>query len=496
MSGKVVEPLYVALDQGTTSSKAIVFSKDGRVCGIGQVDLPVSFPADGWVEQDPQLIWQTQVEALKRAVKDIDPTHIRAIGITNQRETIVVWDRASGKPLAPAIVWQCRRSESLCEALRSAGKQEFVRKRTGLVIDPYFSASKIRWLYEEYPDVKVAIDSGSAACGTVDTWLMYNLSNKTAFCTEPSNASRTMLLSIDDCQWDDELLALWDIPRRVLPEVKPSAGEFATTDILGPEIPITGVLGDQQSALLGHGCLQAGGVKCTFGTGAFLLLHTGAQVASSETGMLSTVAWDVPGSDTQYALEGSIFIAGAVIQWLRDQLGIIAHSAETESMAQRVDNSGGVLFVPAFTGLGSPHWDPTVRAAILGMTRDTTAAHIVRAALEGCAHQLADLMEDEHFSKTTSLRIDGGMSANRFFSQTVASICNTTVVTPSFAERTSLGAVRIAAVGVGDCASLEEAVSQFVVPANTDEVFEPENSDVDFSEMRLKWKDAIEKLRS
>ena len=494
MAGDSADRLFLAVDQGTTSSRAIVFSSDGAVCSLGQVDLPVSFPQDGWVEQDPLQIWETQLEAIKQALAQVDVEQIACLGITNQRETTVVWDRQSGRPLAPAIVWQCRRTQELCQSLKDGGKQDFVRQKTGLILDPYFSASKIRWLYENYPDVQIAVDSGQAACGTVDSWVLYNLSNKKVFRTEASNASRTMLLSIHDCSWDDDMLSLWGIPKRVLPEVVHSAGDIASTSLFGPDIPITGILGDQQSALLGHGCVSPGGVKCTFGTGAFLLLNTGSKLAVSETGLLSTVAWQIKGQKTQYALEGSIFIAGAAVQWLRDQLGIIADSAETEAIAKSIDSSAGVVLVPSFTGLGAPHWDSTVRAAIFGMTRDTGRAHIVRAALEGCAHQLADVMEDENFDNTDLLRIDGGMSANRFFSQTVASLCQCRVETPSFTERTALGAARIAAIGSGECESLDEAVSQFRVPGSTNEVFSPELSDELLKDMRSNWKDAVRRL--
>lgn len=486
--------VIVALDQGTSSSRAVAFALDGTVLAIEQEPLSVHYPHDAWVEQDPDEIWHTQQKVLHAVLEAVPLGSVRALGITNQRETTLVWDRLSGKALAPAIVWQCRRTAALCQQLREAGKEELVRERTGLVLDPYFSASKVRWLIDFYPEVAKAVTAGTAVFGTVDTWLLYHLSGKRALLTEPSNASRTMLMSLHTGDWDAELLDLWQVQSRSFATIVNSAGTFCTTQYRGCTIPITGVLGDQQAALLGHGCIRQGMSKCTFGTGAFLLAHTGETPPHSESGMLATVAWRLPSGQQEYALEGSIFVAGAAVQWLRDNLKLISSAGESEQLAASVANSGGVVFVPSFTGLGAPHWKPEVRGAIHGLTRDTTAGHIVRAALEGVAHQLCDLLEDAQFEHCQVLRVDGGMSANTVFCQILADLTGRDIEVPSFSERTALGAARMAALGAGIFDSLPAAIGGLHVPSDRINRFEPSIALPERASRRQQWKYVLERL--
>ncbi|MCB0324419.1 MAG: glycerol kinase GlpK [Bdellovibrionales bacterium] len=484
----------LALDQGTTSSRAILYTLEGQAVASAQVPLSVAFPEDGWVEQQPTDIFDTQLEAMRQATRNIAPGDIRAIGITNQRETVVAWDRTTGKPLGPAIVWQCRRSAAGCEELKQRGLAEEISRRTGLVIDAYFSATKIAWLRDQLSAVADRVQDGSAVFGTVDSWLLYCLTKSGGvpkLATEPSNACRTMLYNIDTNDWDPFLLSLFSLPREALAPVQPSAGFFGSTSILGAPIPITGMLGDQQASLLGHGNVESGEVKCTFGTGAFLLLNTGSNRVDSSTGLLSSVAWQFAGK-CSYALEGSIFIAGALIQWLRDKLGIIASAEESEIRASRVATAGGAVLVPAFVGLGAPYWNPQARGVIAGLSRDVGADHLARAALEAVAHQTADLLDAEEFRSITSLSIDGGMAANRLFCRILADLTGRTVVVPSSTELTALGAARAAAVGLGLFPNAAAVVEGFGGQARENETpYQPMMTPEIRREARDRWRRAV-----
>lgn len=450
----------LALDQGTTTSRAILFNHDGIIIGVKQIPFRQIFPRPGWVEHDPEEIWTTQLAAARGAIEaaQIEPSQIAAIGITNQRETTVVWERATGKPVYNAIVWQCRRSSGICDELRARGAEPLVRSRTGLVLDAYFSGTKLTWLMRERPDLKYRAERGELMFGTIDAWLIYCLTGKHA--TDPSNASRTMLFDIHRRQWDPELLELLEVPAPLLPEVLPSSGFFGTThkELFGVEIPVTGVAGDQQAALFGHTCFEAGSVKNTYGTGCFTLMNTGPFPVESRNNLLTTVAWDL-GKGYTYALEGSVFIAGAVIQWLRDQMGMLADSAESEQLARSVDDSQGVYLVPAFVGLGAPYWDSDVRGTVVGLTRGTSKAHFVRAALESIAFQSMDLfeaMERDAGRELSAIKADGGASANSFLMQFQADITGTRVVLPEVSETTALGAAYLAGLAVGYWSDLED----------------------------------------
>ena len=486
---------YVALDQGTTSSRAILYSAAGSQLAVASVQLPIYYPQSGWVEQDANEIWSTQLTALQTVTKGISSSDIIALGVTNQRETIIAWDRESGAPLAPAIVWQCRRSAEICTRLKAAGKETLVRERTGLVLDPYFSATKILWLLENNQAVKNAADAGRAVFGTVDSWLVYQLTGKQRLVTEASNASRTMLCNLETAAWDDELLELFSLSAGNLPEILPSSGEFGTTSVLGSPIKISGILGDQQAALLGHACLQPGQGKCTFGTGAFMLMQTGDRIVHSQSGLLTTIAWRF-GSELAYALEGSVFIAGALVQWLRDNLHLINHSNEIEALARSADSSGGVVIVPAFVGLGAPHWKPEVRGAIFGLTRDSGPAQIARASLEAVAHQVADMLAGPEFSSARTLGIDGGMSVNGLFCQILANLTGLSIELPPSPESTALGALRIAACGAGRYASLADACRELRGESNDSPsstvAYTPHEAGT--SELRNAWKQAIGRL--
>ncbi len=496
---------YVALDQGTTSSRAVLYDESGTQLAIASQPLSVRFPEDGWVEQDPNEIWSTQLAALKELCADIPSEEIAAIGITNQRETVIVWDRNTGEPLAPAIVWQCRRSSEICARLRTQGYSEIVQKRTGLVLNPYFSASKILWLLENQDGLREKVEQGSAVFGTVDSWLIYQLTgaNKDAIiATEPSNASRTMLFSIESALWDPELLSIFGVSEANLPTVRPSCGRFGVTEILGAQIPITGVLGDQQASLLGHGGVVENSIKCTFGTGAFLLLNTADKRRQSESGLLTTIAWQ-ESERLSYAIEGSIFMAGALVQWLRDKLELVSSAAETEQLAGSVEHSAGVLLVPAFVGLGAPYWDDEARGAVFGLTREAGRAHIVRAALEGVAHQVADITESSEFKSVKSMRIDGGMSVNSVFVQILADFTGLSIEVAPTAEVTALGAARAAFVGLGQeqgtggCDSLASAADSFGVSSEGSAVLVKPTLDAGTRDsLRAAWKDAISRVRS
>jgi glycerol kinase len=458
MSAK--EQYILALDQGTTSSRAILFNRDGIVIGVKQIPFNQIFPKPGWVEHDPEEIWATQLESAKGAIAaaQIEADQILAIGITNQRETTVVWEKSTGKPVYNAIVWQCRRSSGICDELRAQGAEQMVREKTGLVLDAYFSGTKLAWLFREYPDLKVRAERGELMFGTIDSWLIYKLTGRHA--TDPSNASRTLLFNIHSRRWDEDLLNLMGIPASILPEVLPSSGLFGATkkEIFGIEIPVAGAAGDQQAALFGHACFEPGDAKNTYGTGCFTLMNTGPFPVASTRNLLTTVAWDL-GKGYTYALEGSVFIAGAVIQWLRDQMEILPDSGASEALARSVPDTGGVYLVPAFVGLGAPYWDSEARGTVVGITRGTTRAHLVRAALESIAFEsrdLLDAMEKDSGRALSTIKADGGASANSFLMQFQADITDRCVVLPEVAETTALGAAYMAGLAVGYWTSLED----------------------------------------
>ena len=486
-SSNPAQGFVLALDQGTTSSRALVFDANGRVVAMAQRELPQSYPQPGWVEHDALRIWTDTLacmhEALLRAA--LKPADIAAIGITNQRETVVLWDRATGTPLAPAIVWQDRRTADACARLRAEGHEALVRGRTGLVLDPYFSASKIAWLLDHVPGARGRAERGELACGTLDSWLAWQLTRGRRHITDLTNASRTQLLDIRSGRWDDDLLALFGVPRALLPEVLPSAGHLADTDpaLFGRAIPLTGIAGDQQAALYGQGCTAAGLAKNTYGTGCFMLMHTGRQVIASTHGLLATCAAQTS-TDIEYALEGSVFVTGALVQWLRDGLGLIARSADIEALAASVPDSGGVTVVPAFTGLGAPHWSADARGALYGLTRGTTRAHIARAALEAIALQTLDVMramEADAGAPLRALRVDGGGTANALLMQMQADLLGCPVQVAPTAETTALGAALLAARGCG---------LDMALPETGGRSFEPQD-DTLATALLPRWQQAI-----
>ena len=443
----------LALDQGTTSSRAIVFDHAGSIVAVAQKEFPQIFPKPGWVEHDPRDIWSSQAgvaaEALTKA--RVRAEDIAAIGITNQRETAVVWDRATGEPIMNAIVWQDRRTAAICDRMRKQKLERVIRRKTGLVIDAYFSATKVQWMLENVKGAKAKAKAGELAFGTVDSWLVWNLTGGKVHVTDVSNASRTMLFDIAKGQWDDELLEIFGVPRSMLPEVRSSSEVYGHTELLGTLVPIAGIAGDQQAALFGQACLKPGMVKNTYGTGCFMLMNTGTKRIASKHNLLTTIAWRI-GDRTEYALEGSIFIAGAVVQWLRDGLEFFRSAPEIEALAAVVEDTGGVYLVPAFAGLGAPHWDPHARGTIVGLTRGTTKGHVARAALEGIALQVMDVlkaMEADAGIKLKELRVDGGASANDLLMQLQADLLNVPVVRPWTLETTALGAAYLAGLAVG-----------------------------------------------
>ncbi len=450
----------LALDQGTTSSRCIIFERGGGIVCTSQKEFTQHYPHKGWVEHNALEILETQLLVAREAISRLgaSPDDIAAIGITNQRETVIVWDKISGRPICPAIVWQCRRTAEYCDSLKAEGYTEMIRKKTGLIIDAYFSATKLRWILDNVEGARERAERGELLFGTIDCWLIWNLTEGRVHATDPTNAARTMLYNINTLEWDDELLKLFDIPKCMLPDVLPSSGVFGYTKLFGGNIPVAGVAGDQQAALFGQCCFSAGDVKNTYGTGGFMLMNTGEKPVFSENGLLTTVAWQY-GGKTAYALEGSTFVCGAAIQWLRDGLGIINSAAESEFMANQVDDNGGVYLVPAFVGLGAPWWDAYARGAIFGLTRGTTKNHIVRATLESMAYQTHDLlstMEQDSGLKLGSLRVDGGASVNNFLLSFQSNIINLPILRPSCIESTALGAANLAGLGVGFYRSVEE----------------------------------------
>ncbi|WP_420450112.1 glycerol kinase GlpK [Candidatus Palauibacter sp.] len=445
----------VAIDQGTTSTRAIAFDLRGRTVATAQRELPQNYPAPGWVEHDPERIRDDAISVTHEVIAAAETLghHVAAIGITNQRETTVVWERASGRPIHPAIVWQDRRTAKECAELRDAGHEGLIERRTGLRLDPYFSGTKLAWILDNVPGAREAAENGELAFGTIDTWLLWCLTDGRVHATDASNASRTLLYDIGEGRWHPGLLETLRVPAAVLPEVRDSAGDFGETsaELFGRAIPVRGVAGDQQAAAFGQAAFEPGGMKFTYGTGAFALINTGSRRLVSERGMLTTVAWQLGGERT-YALEGSIFVAGASVQWLRDGLGIISDAAETEALARSVDSTGGVVLVPAFVGLGGIHWDPEARAALLGMTRDTGRAEIARAALEAVAYQSRELiqaMQADGAPRPASLRVDGGFTRNDWAMQFLADILDLEIARPVVTETTALGAAMLAGFGAG-----------------------------------------------
>ena len=462
--------LILVLDEGTTSTRAIVFSRDGEIVAQATRPLTQHYPQRGWVEHDAAEIWALSLAALEEAARAAGIDRIACLGLTNQRETIVFWDRRTGGPLAPAIVWQDRRTADLCAALRAEGREAAVQATTGLVLDPYFSGTKIAWALDQWPAVRAAAEAGTLALGTVDSYLLYRLSAGAVHTTDATNAARTLLMNLATGAWDDAMIDLLGVPRTVLPVIGDCAGALGTAMLLGRAIPITGSAGDQQAAAIGQACLTPGMVKATYGTGCFVLAHAGAVPPVSTHRLLSTVAWRLGGVAT-YALEGSIFTAGAAVQWLRDGLGVIAASPETEALAASVADSGGVVFVPALAGMGAPHWQPEARGLVTGLTAGTTRAHIARATLEAMGHQTADLLDALAADGVVAarLRVDGGMVANDWLCQDLADTLGIPVERPRVIETTALGAAMLAGVGAGLFASLEGASAM----AKPDRVFAP-----------------------
>ena len=487
-----VKKFVLALDQGTTSSRAILYDHSGTPVASAQKEFRQQFPRPGWVEHDANEIWASQYEVMLAAIAKAGarPEEIAAIGITNQRETTVVWDRATGRPIANAIVWQDRRTAGLCDELKAAGKAELMQQKTGLVLDAYFSGTKLKWLLDNVPGARTRAENGELCFGTIDTWLIWNLTGGKTHATDPSNASRTLLFNIHTNSWDDELLALLNIPRAVLPEVRPSSGAFGETVIDGVAVPIAGDAGDQQAALFGQGCHSPGMAKNTYGTGCFLLLNTGGVAVASTNKLLTTTAWQLDAGQPQYALEGSVFIGGAVVQWLRDGLRAIKTAADVEALAAEVPDSGGVYLVPAFAGLGAPHWDPYARGAMFGLTRGSGITHIARAALESIAFQSADVltaMEKDAGLKLTELRVDGGATANNLLMQIQADLLGVPVVRPKVLETTALGAAYLAGLAVGFWQDAGDIQRNWQV----DRVFEPTLSRDRAGQMMAGWAKAV-----
>lgn len=487
----------LALDQGTTSSRAIVFDQAGTIKAVAQKPFEQIFPKPGWVEHDPNEIWSTQASVTTEALAKlgIKGHQIAGIGITNQRETVVVWDRETGDPIHHAIVWQDRRTSAYCDQLKEAGHTEMVRSKTGLIIDAYFSGTKLKWLLDNVEGAREKAEAGKLAFGTIDTWLIWKFTEGQAHVTDVTNASRTLLYNIHDLKWDEELLELLDIPASLLPEVKSSSEVYARTsgDVLQANIPIAGIAGDQQAALFGQMCLEPGMAKCTYGTGCFVVMNTGEKPVASQNNLLTTIAWQVNG-EVNYALEGSIFIGGAAVQWLRDGAKMIASAPESQALAESVPDNGGVYFVPALTGLGAPHWDQYARGAMYGITRGTTSGHIARATLEAIDYQVYDVikaMESDSGQPLAEMRVDGGAVANDLLVQFQADLLRTPVKRPEVLETTALGAAYLAGLAVGYWESIDDIQGQW----NLDRTFEPEMDEAKIEYYLKHWHSAIERSR-
>ena len=485
----------LALDQGTTSSRAIVFDRAGQIVGVDQEEFPQLFPQPGWVEHDPEAIWNSQLATARRALVAAGSSakQVAAIGITNQRETTVVWDRETGAPLHNAIVWQCRRTAPMCDRLRAEGWSAPIQAKTGLVVDAYFSGTKLAWLLDTVPGLRKKAERGDALFGTIDSFLIWRLTGGRLHVTDISNASRTMLFNIHTLDWDEEILAELRIPRSMLPSVRPSSAVYGLSDpdLLGTEIPVAGAAGDQQAALFGQTCFKPGQAKNTYGTGCFLLLTTGQKAVASERGLLTTIAWQLADKGAvTYALEGSVFVAGAAIQWLRDGLGIITHASESEALAREVTDAGGVYFVPAFVGLGAPYWDAYARGTVVGLTRGTDRRHLARAALEAICYQSIDLLEAmaaDSGIRLRAIRADGGASANDMLMQLQADLSGVAVQRPAIVETTALGAAYLAGLAVGYWSGLDEIATQW----RTDAEFVPEMPEEQRTALYAGWKRAV-----
>lgn len=488
----------LALDQGTSSSRAIVFDHDGKICSVAQKEFPQHFPKAGWVEHDPKDIWSSEASVIAEAITGIgiNGLDIAGIGITNQRETTIVWDAETGEPVYNAIVWQDRRTAGYCDSIKTPETIKKIREKTGLIIDAYFSATKIKWILDNVPGAKEKAEKGLLRFGTVDTWLIWNLTRGEVHVTDVSNASRTMLFNIRSLEWDKELMSFFGIPLSMMPEVRSSSEIYGhtKTTIFAHKVPIAGIAGDQQAALFGQMCTLPGAVKNTYGTGCFLLMNTGDKPIISQNNLLTTLAWKI-GNKVCYALEGSIFVGGSVVQWLRDGLGIIRSSSEVEELAGKVPDNGGVYFVPALTGLGAPHWDQYAKGCIYGITRGTTAAHIARAALEGIAFQTMDIvkaMEKDSGIRLTELKVDGGASMNNLMMQFQADILGAKVIRPQVTETTALGACYLAGLAVGFWENIESIKKQW----RADKSFSPKLPEAKSEGLKKAWKDAVSRALS
>ena len=488
-----MDKYIMALDLGTTSCRCIIFDKNGRICSAAQKEFTQYFPQPGWVEHDAEEIWATQTGLMYEAMSKIDITinEIAGIGITNQRETTVLWDKETGRPVHKAIVWQCRRTAGYCDELKKLGMAEFFRTKTGLVLDAYFSATKLRWLLDNVIGARERAEKGKLLFGTVDSWIIWKLTGGKVHVTDYSNASRTMLFNIHTLKWDEEILRVLKIPQQILPEVKPSSHVYGYTDskLFGREVPIAGAGGDQQCALFGQTCFERGEVKNTYGTGGFMLMNTGTSPVNSHNGLVTTIAWGVD-DKVEYALEGSIFVAGAAVQWLRDELGLIRDAAESEVLAKSVPDANGCYVVPAFVGLGAPYWDQYARGAIVGLTRGVNRNHIVRATLESIAYQVNDVltaMQEDSGMPITSLRVDGGACDNDFLMQFQADILNTSVVRPYCIETTAMGAAYLAGLAVGYWRSKDEILANHVIAAE----FKPQMGQAKRENLLQGWHNAV-----
>ncbi len=488
----------LALDQGTSSSRAIVFDEKGTTCAVAQKEFRQIFPKSGWVEHDPHEIWSSQASVIAEAITtlDINGLNIAGIGITNQRETTIVWDSETEEPIYNAIVWQDRRTSDYCDELKKQGVTDMIRQKTGLIIDAYFSATKIKWILDNVPGARKRAEKGKLLFGTVDTWLIWRLTRGEVHVTDVSNASRTMLFNINTLEWDQELLDLFDIPRSMMPEVKSSSEVYGhtKTTIFAHKVPISGIAGDQQAALFGQMCTEPGMVKNTYGTGCFLLMNSGEKPILSKNNLITTIAWKI-GDKVNYALEGSIFVGGSVVQWLRDGLHVINSSSEVEALASQVPDTGGVYFVPALTGLGAPWWDQYARGTIIGISRGTTTAHIARAALEGIAYQTLDItaaMSLDAGIPLKELKVDGGASRNNLLMQFQADILGTRVIRPKVVETTAMGAAYLAGLAVGYWSSIDEIRKQWQI----DRVFEPSWEEEKVLQAKEGWRDAVKRTLS
>ena len=490
-----LEPFILSIDAGTTGITVLILDNQASICKKYYKEFTQYYPQSGWVEHDGEEIWSVTLMLLQSAFHDFSPNNCAAIGITNQRETTLIWNRNTGKPIHHAIVWQCRRTEEICSKLKQAGYEDIISEKTGLVLDSYFSGTKIKWLLDNVDGSRANAEKGELAFGTIDSWLLWKLTGGSIHSTDYTNASRTMLFNIDEKKWDNELLQILNIPKNLLPEVNNSSGKFGNTDkqLFGEVIPITGIAGDQQAALFGQGCFEKGNTKCTYGTGCFLLINTGDDRISSTSGLLTTIACN-PQGQPSYALEGSVFIGGAVIQWLRDELQLLVHAKDSEAISLKVENSNGVVIVPAFTGLGAPYWDMNARGIITGLSRGSNRNHIVRAALEGIAFQVYDLLEavsKDLDIDISNLNVDGGAVANNFLMQFQADILQINIDRPKNIESTALGAGMLAGLGVG----FWKNTSELKEVRKTDKIFYPTMSDDKRISLLSNWKSAIRKLQ-